>query len=80
MNECGKCLAMQIENWPRGATVARCFAEGNMFPPGRVINYSASGKEHFEHTKRPAWCSKNAQFKVHSSQLGKEDKDARQEV
>lgn len=66
MDRCGDCLAMKMERWPKGATVARCFAEGNRFPPGRVINYSAGGETDFRQTVRPAWCSINAQCTMHS--------------
>lgn len=56
MTECGKCPHMRIESWPKGAQVARCFAAGNLFAPGRVINYSGNGRENFEHTPKPLWC------------------------
>ena len=61
MNRCGDCMSMRVEHWPKGATVARCFAEGNMCPPGRVINYSAIGRENFGDTPRPAWCRRKGE-------------------
>ena len=64
---CNGCRALQLETWPKGVTVARCFSDrapaGTIDHRGRVLELY-SPEAHIEagplpRIQRPAWCPQN---------------------
>lgn len=61
---CNGCRALQLETWPKGVTVARCFSDrapaGTIDHRGRVVEIY-SQEAHIEagplpRIRRPQWC------------------------
>lgn len=61
---CNGCRALQLETWPKGVTVARCFSDrapaGTIDHRGRVVEIygpaAQIGERELPRIQRPAWC------------------------